>query len=134
MTYEEKISWLSRYREAEKLYQRLSYRLAEAQEATRHITQNISAAPGGGKDGQNLARAVEREEDAERRAYAQLAVCDALFAEIDAALVHLDTAAYSALRKYYLNCQTWEQVAADMNFTTRGVFALRRRAIEHLRL
>ena len=39
MTYEEKISWLSRYREAEKLYQRLSYRLAEAQEATRHITQ-----------------------------------------------------------------------------------------------
>ena len=30
MTYEEKISWLSRYREAEKLYQRLSYRLAEA--------------------------------------------------------------------------------------------------------
>lgn len=40
MTYEEKISWLSRYREAEKLYQRLSYRLAEAQEAARHITQN----------------------------------------------------------------------------------------------
>ena len=38
MTYEEKISWLSRYREAEKLYQRLSYRLTEAQEATRHIT------------------------------------------------------------------------------------------------
>ena len=31
MTYEEKISWLSRYREAEKLYQRLSYRLVEAQ-------------------------------------------------------------------------------------------------------
>ena len=57
MTYEEKISWLSRYREAEKLYQRLSYRLAEAQEATRHITQNLSAAPGGSKDGQSLARA-----------------------------------------------------------------------------
>ena len=70
MTYEEKISWLSRYREAEKLYQRLSYRLAEAQEATRHITQNLSAAPGGSKDGQSLARAVEREEEAERRAYA----------------------------------------------------------------
>ena len=46
MTYEEKISWLSRYREAEKLYQRLSYRLAEAQEATRHITQNLSPRSG----------------------------------------------------------------------------------------
>ena len=98
MTYEEKISWLSRYREAEKLYQRLSYRLAEAQEATRHITQNLSAAPGGSKDGQNLARAVEREEEAERRAYAQLAVCDALFEEIDAVLVKLDSAEYCALR------------------------------------
>ena len=74
MTYEEKINWLFRYREAERLYQRLSYRLAEAQEATRHITQNLSAAPGGSKDGQSLARAVEREEEAERRAYAQLAV------------------------------------------------------------
>ena len=104
MNYEEKISWLSRYREAEKLYQRLSYRLAEAQEATRHITQNLSAAPGGSKDGQSLARAVERQEEAERRAYAQLAVCDALFAEIDAVLVQLDSAEYCALRKYYLDC------------------------------
>ena len=131
MNYEEKISWLSRYREAEKLYQRLSYRLAEAQEATRHITQNLSAAPGGSKDGQSLARAVERQEEAERRAYAQLA---ALFAEIDAVLVQLDSAEYCALRKYYLDCLKWEQVAADMNFTSRGIFALRRRAIEHLKL
>ena len=130
MTYEEKISWLSRYREAEKLYQRLSYRLAEAQEATRHL----SAAPGGSKDGQSLARAVERQEEAERRAYAQLAVLDALFAEIDAVLVQLDSAEYCALRKYYLDCLKWEQVAADMNFTSRGIFALRRRAIEHLKL
>mgnify|MGYP000543132887 CR=1 FL=1 len=127
MTYEEKINWLFRYREAERLYQRLSYRLAEAQEATRHITQNLSAAPGGSKDGQSLARAVEREEEAERRAYAQLAVLDALFAE-------LDSAEYCALRKYYLDCLKWEQVAADMNFTSRGIFALRRRAIEHLKL
>ena len=74
-------AWLNRYREAEKRYYLLSDRLAEAQEATRHITQNLSAAPGGSKDGQSLARAVEREEEAERRAYEQRAVCDRLFAE-----------------------------------------------------
>ena len=129
MTYEEKISWLSRYREAEKLYQRLSYRLAEAQEATRHITQSLSAAPGGSKDGQSLARAV-----AERRAYAQLAVCDALFEEIDAVLLQLDNKAYCALRKYFLNCQTWEQVAHDMNVSTRRIYFLRQRAIEQLEI
>lgn len=66
--------------------------------------------------------------------YAQLAVLDALFAEIDAALVQLDANEYCALRKYYLDGLKWEQVAADMNFTSRGIFALRRRAIEHLKL
>lgn len=76
------------------------------------------------KDGQNLARAVEREEEAERRACAQLAVCDALFEEIDAVLVQLDSAEYCALRKYYLDCLKWEQVTADMNFTSVAFSAL----------
>ena len=70
MTYKEKLVWLNRYREAEKKYNSLSDRLAEAQTATRRITQNISAVPGGAGDGQNLARAVEREEEAERKVYA----------------------------------------------------------------
>lgn len=59
MTYEEKKAWLGRYREAEKKYNRLSERLAEAQTATRRITQNISAVPGGSGDGQSLAHAAE---------------------------------------------------------------------------
>lgn len=134
MTYEEKKEWLGRYRKAEKLYQRLSYRLAEAQEAAQHITQNLSAAPGGSKDGQSLARAVERQEEAERRAYAQLAVLDALFAEIDAVLLQLDNNAYCALRQYYLNCQTWEQVAQNMKVSTRWVYFLQKKAIDQLTL
>ena len=135
MTYEEKISWLSRYREAEKLYQRLSYRLAEAQEATRHITQSLSAAPGGSKDGQSLARAVEREEEAERRAYEQRAVCDKLFLEIRNALAHIQNEkAYTVLYKYYLDCLTWDRVAKDMNYSLRMVYVLRRKAMEELSL
>lgn len=47
-------AWLNRYREAEKRYYLLSDRLAEAQEATQHITQNISAAPAAAK----MARAL----------------------------------------------------------------------------
>ena len=135
MTYEEKKAWLGRYREAEKKYQRLSERLAEAQTATRRTTQNVSAVPGGSSDGQSLARAVEREEEAERRVYAQLAVCDRLAEEIEAVLMGLQsTHGYIVLHKYYLNCLTWEQIAMDMNFSVRGVFALRRRAIEQLEI
>ena len=135
MTIDEKKAWLNRYREAEKQYNRLSERLAEAQTATRHITQNYSPAPGGGHDGQNLARAVEREEEAERKAYAQLAVCDTLFEEINAALETLnDNREYIVLRKYYLNGLTWEQIAEDTDCSTRWVYVLSRNALEHLEI
>lgn len=135
MTYEEKKQWLRRYREAEKTYQNLSYRLAEAQAATRHITQNYSATPGGSRDGQNLARAVEREDEAERKAYNQLAVCDRLFNEIEAALIQVPVYnGYLILHKYYLNGLTWEQIATDLGLSIRWVHRLRRFAIEHLKL
>lgn len=135
MTYEEKKAWLGRYREAEKKYQRLSERLAEAQTATRRTTQNVSAAPGGSGDGQSLARAVEREEEAERRAYDQLAVCDALFEEIDEVLEQLeDYRDYCILRDYYLNIQTWEQIAAKMDISVRWIHSLRAQAIEQLKI
>lgn len=135
MTYKEKLLWLNRYREADKKYRRLSDRLAEAQTATRRITQNVSAVPGSSGDGQSLARAVEREEEAERKAYAQLAVCDRLAEEIENGLMKLQsTNGYIVLHKYYLNCLTWEQIAMDMNLSVRWVFSLRRKAIEQLEI
>lgn len=135
MTYEEKKAWLGRYREAEKKYNRLSERLAEAQTATRRITQNISAVPGGAGDGQNLARAVEREEEAERKAYAQRAVCDKLFAEIDPVLRQLDdNRNYSILRRYYLDLQTWERIADETNYSVRRIYAIRKSCVERLNI
>lgn len=135
MTYEEKKAWLGRYREAEKKYNRLSERLAEAQTATRRITQNISAVPGGSGDGQNLARAVEREEEAERKAYAQLAACDKLFAEIDPVLRQLDdNRNYSILRRYYLDLQTWERIADETNYSVRRIYAIRKGCVERLNI
>ena len=117
-------AWLNRYREAEKRYYLLSDRLAEAQEATRHITQSLSAAPG-----------VEREEEAERRAYEQRAVCDRLFLEIRNALAQIQNEkAYTVLYKYYLDCLTWDRVAKDMNYSLRMVYVLRRKAMEELSL
>ena len=124
-------AWLNRYREAEKRYYLLSDRLAEAQEATRHITQSLSATPGGSKDGQSLAR----EEEAERRAYEQRAVCDRLFLEIRNALAQIrNEKAYTVLYKYYLDCLTGDRVAKDMNYSLRMVYILRRKAMEELSL
>ena len=128
-------AWLNRYREAEKRYYLLSDRLAETQEAARHITQTISAAPGGSKDGQSLARAVEREEEAERRVYEQRAVCDRLFTEVKNELDRIqDEKAYTVLYKYYLDCLTWEQISHDMNYSLSMIYILRRKAFEELSL
>lgn len=135
MTYQEKLDWLNRYREAEKQYQRLSWRLAEAQSASRHTAQKLTAAPGGSGDGQALARAVEREDEAERKAYAQQAVCDQLFAEIDTVLNQLaSNRAYCILRQYYLNCQTWEKVAEEAGLSLRRVYVIRRQAVNLLEI
>lgn len=135
MTYKEKLVWLNRYREAERLYERYSYQLAEAQAATRRVTQSFSPVPGGSGDGQSLARAVEREEAAERKAYAQRTVCDRLFEEIDNALRQLESNRdYCVLRKHYLDCLTWEQIADEMHYSVRRVYAIRRKSVERLRL
>lgn len=135
MTYEEKKAWLNRYREAEKLYQRLSYQLAEAQAATVHVTQNLSPTPGSSSDGQALARAVEREEEAENLAYAQLAVCDALYTEIENALIQIPISnGYIILHKYYLNGLTWEEIASSLQISIRWIHKLRRASIDWLKI
>lgn len=136
MTYEEKKAWLSRYREAEKLYQRLSYRLAEAQEATRHITQNLSAAPGGSKDGQSLARAIERKAALEQEAAALRGQKKQYYKEIFDTLSRSvqDPIDHQILHKRYLECKSWEKIAADMNFALRWVYARHHRAVETMEL
>lgn len=136
MTYEEKKVWLGRYREAEKKYNRLSERLAEAQTATRRITQNISAVPGGAGDGQNLARAVEREAELEQKAEALHPLRKQYYKEIFDALSRsgLSYTDYQILHKRYLQCKTWEKVAEETSFSLRWVYTRHRKAVEHLDL
>lgn len=135
MTYEEKKAWLWRYRDADKLFRQLTYRLEEARTAARHITQNFSPTPSGSGDGQSLARAVEREDDLERQVAFQLAECNALFEEIDEALQQLpDHRDYTVMKKYYLDGLTWEQIARDMNYSLGMIFIIRRKALEQLQL
>ena len=68
MTYEEKCIWLNRYRAAEKDARHLSDQIAAAQTAAARTTQALSPLPGGGGDGQNLARAIERKTELEQKA------------------------------------------------------------------
>ena len=86
MTYEEKKQWLRRYRKAAKMERIKLDEVEQYRTAAQHITQVLSAAPGGSGDGQALPRAVERIIDAMQEANAQVVECQMIRKEIEAAM------------------------------------------------
>lgn len=135
MTYDEKKAWLGRYRQAEKLLRQLESRLEEAHTAARRTTRGLCAAPGGSSDGQALPRAVEREDELERQVAGQLAECETLYADIHEALQGLDDIrCCRVLKGYYLDLLTWNRVAAELHYSLRMVYVLRRKALDRLEL
>ena len=134
MTYEEKKVWLSRYLKAMQDAQRLHDQLEQAQTAALHTTQTLSPARGGGGDGQALARAIERKAFLEQEVDALRVRRKQYYKEIFDALtrcVH-DPIDYKIMHKRYLECKSWEKIAADMNFALRWVYARHHRAVEQI--
>lgn len=136
MTYEEKCIWLNRYRAAEKDARHLSDQIAAAQTAAARTTQALSPLPGGGGDGQNLARAIERKTELEQKADALRPLRKQYYKEIFDALSRsgLSYTDYQILHKRYLECKTWEKVAEETSFSLRWVYTRHRKAVEQLDL
>ena len=136
MTYEEKIVWLSRYRKAEREARRLNEELAEVSAALSHTTRSISPVPGGGSDGQSLARAIERKVELEQKAEALRQLRKQYYMETFGALRRsgLAPADYTILHKRYLECRTWETIAEDTCYSLRWIYALHRKAVDRLEL
>ena len=107
MTYKEKLVWLNRYRAAEKDARHLSDQIAAAQTAAARTTQALSPLPGGGGDGQNLARAIERKTELEQKADALRPLRKQYYKEIFDALSRsgLSYTDYQILHKRYLECK-----------------------------
>lgn len=136
MTYEEKCIWLNRYRAAEKDARRLSDQIAAAQTAAARTTQALSPLPGGGGDGQNLARAIERKTELEQKVDALRPLRKQYYKEIFDALSRsgLSYTDYQILHKRYLECKTWDKVAEETSFALRWVYTRHRKAVEQLDL
>lgn len=135
MTYDEKKSWLGRYRGARQKEQQLAAQYAEACEAAQHTTQSLSPVSGSSGDGQSLARAVERKEELERSVAAQHDLAIQIYGEILNALYGLsDDLNYVILHERYLECLTWEQIAHKTHLVLRWVYTRHKRAVEQLDL
>ena len=135
MTYDEKIAFLRRYRDAQRTMRRLLEELQQLQAEATSVSQALSGMPSGGGDGQAIPRAVERIADAESRlvsAYgAALAECSRVKDAIDTVP---DPLRRDILTRRYILGQRWERIAADNDLVMRQVFRLHHRAVEALDL
>lgn len=133
MTYEEKVRWLKRYRDALRLEKELREELKDQQTLACKTTAALTGMPGGGGDGQALPRAVESIVAAQQELQAQINLCGATRREVVAALdLVVDARDHEILRRRYLLGQRWEKIAVEMNIELRWVYRRHRRAVSGL--
>lgn len=135
MTYEEKVRWLKRYRDALRLEKELREELEAQRARACKTTAALTGMPGGGGDGQALSRAVESIVAAQQELQAQINLCGATRGEVVAALDQVtDTRGHEILRRRYLLGQRFEEIAVDMVLEYRWVRRLHKRAVNILTL
>ena len=133
MTYEEKVRWLKRYRDALKLEVELRQELEAQRARACKTTAALTGMPGGGGDGQALPQAVESIVAAQQELQAQINLCGATRREVMAALDQVtDARDHEILRRRYLLGQRWEKIAVEMNIELRWVYRRHRRAVSGL--
>lgn len=133
MTYEEKVRWLRRYRDALKLEVELRQELEAQRARACKTTAAMTGMPGGGGDGQALPRAVESIVAAQQELQAQINLCGATRREVVAALDQVtDARDHEILRRRYLLGQRWENIAVEMHIELRWIYRRHRRAVSEL--
>ena len=132
MTYDEKIAFLRRYRDALRREKTIADEIEALRAEAARVTQALTGMPGGG-DGQAIPRAVERILDAQQRLAAEAARCAAARAEVRAAIDTVpDPLRRDILTRRYILGQRWERIAADIDRDLRWVLRLHHRAVDEL--
>lgn len=135
MTYEEKVRWLWRYRDAMRLEEELRQELETQRARACKTTTALTGTPGGGGDGQALPRAVESIVAAQQELQAQINLCGATRREVVAALDQItDARDHEILRRRYLLGQRFEEIAEEMCLEYRWVRRRHKRAVNILTL
>ena len=135
MTYDEKLAFLRRYRDAQRTMRRLLEELAQLRAEAASVSVALSGMPSGGGDGQAIPRAVERIADAESRLAAAYGAALAERSRVKDAIDTVpDPLRRDILTRRYILGQRWERIAADNDLVMRQVFRLHHRAVEALDL
>lgn len=135
MTYDEKLAFLRRYRDAQRTMRRCMEELEQLRSEAASVSQALSGIPSGGGDGQAIPRAVERIADAESRLASAYGTALAERSRVKDAIDTVpDPLRRDILTRRYILGQRWERIAADNDLVMRQVFRLHHRAVEALDL
>ena len=135
MTYDEKLAFLRRYRDAQRTMRRCMEELEQLRSEAASVSQALSGIPSGGGDGQAIPRAVERIADAESRLASAYGTALAERSRVNDAIDTVpDPLRRDILTRRYILGQRWERIAADNDLVMRQVFRLHHRAVDALDL
>ena len=135
MTYDEKLAFLRRYRDAQRTMRRCMEELSQLRAEAASVSAALSGMPSGGGDGQAIPRAVERIADAESRLASAYGTALAERSRVNDAIDTVpDPLRRDILTRRYILGQRWERIAADNDLVMRQVFRLHHRAVEALDL
>lgn len=133
MTYDEKIRWLRRYRDALRMERELQDELKEQKTRAVRMAATITGMPSAGGDGQALPCAVERILQIQQELETQIAACCAIRHEV---IEVIDTIAderdHEIIRRRYLLGQTYEKIAESLGISVRYCIKLHENIIKKL--
>lgn len=134
MTYQEKLAFLRRYREAVQQEDTILQEIEALRTQAARVTQALTGMPGGG-DGQALPRAVEQILEAQEKLQAQAARTAECRTQVAAAIYGVaDPLRRDILTRRYILLQRWERIAAENNLTLRRVLQLHHKTVDSLNM
>ena len=135
MTYDEKLAFLRRYRDAQRTMRRCMEELEQLRSEAASVSQALSGAPSGGGDGHAIPRAVERIADAESRLVSAYGAALAERSQVEKVIeTEPDPLRRDILIRRYIIGQRWERIAADNNFTLRRVLQIHHKTVEAMEI
>ena len=134
MTYQEKLAFLRRYREAVRQEDTILQEIEALRCQAARVTQALTGMPGGG-DGQAIPRAVERIMETQMLLAAEAVRAVNVHDQVKAAIDGVtDPLRRDILTRRYILGQRWERIAADNNFTLRRVLQLHHSTVDRMEI
>lgn len=131
MTKEAKKEWLARYRDVVREMLRLENEKREWQSIAEKVTPTYSATPLASGVSSRIETATEHIAEIESKLEKQICERAKLRIKIGAAIHSVENARLRyLLERRYIDGQTWEQIAVDMDITFQWAHHLHRRALE----